>query len=87
MLNDGWLVWMVLMVLLLVPPLGYGWGFRRWGAPLPSYVQRRRARRAWASSGSARYDHTSWGRGGDYVWGVLFLGGLGAVPAFWPLLR
>jgi hypothetical protein len=87
MSSPWWMLWLCFMSLLLVLPLGYGWGVRGWGAPLPSFVQRRRAKQAWASSGSAAYDHQRWGRAGDYVWLVLFIGSLGAVPAFWPLLR
>ena len=34
--------WLLFVVLLLVIPLSYGWGYRGWGAPYPSYYQRRR---------------------------------------------
>lgn len=36
--------WMVFVLFLLVVPLGYGWGYRGWGAPYPTSVNRRRAR-------------------------------------------
>lgn len=38
-----WIYWWLLFVLLiLVLPLGYGWGYRGWGAPYPTYYRRRR---------------------------------------------
>jgi hypothetical protein len=73
MFGSWWVVWMLFMFLLLVPPLGYGWGYRRWGPPYPTYIQRRRARGA-ASDGAAAFDHSAWGWGGDFVWVVLVIG-------------
>lgn len=35
--------WLVFVLFLLVIPLGYGWGYRGWGAPYPTYASRRRA--------------------------------------------
>ncbi len=32
--------WLMFVIVLFVLPLGYGWGYRRWGPP---YVSRRRA--------------------------------------------
>ena len=72
MMGSWWLFWMVLMFVLVVPPLGYGWGYRGWGPPYPRYVQRRRRQRA-AATGS--FNHEAWGWGGDFVWVVLLLGG------------
>lgn len=71
MMGSWWLLWLVFIVLFLVPPLGYGWGYRRWGPPYPSYIQRRRAA---AMSGSAKVNHQAWGFGGDFVWVVLIIG-------------
>jgi len=53
------------MFLVLMPSLGYGWGYRGWGPPYPRYVQRRRAQRAAVGGGSASFDHQAWGWGGD----------------------
>ena len=73
MTGGWWWVWMLIMFLWLVPPLGSGWGYRGWGAPYPSYVQRRRAERAATAGNAASFDHYSWGWGGDLLWvGVVF---------------
>jgi hypothetical protein len=77
MLSDWWYVWIVVLFLLLLPPIGYGWGYRRWGPPLPRYFQRRRAQRATAGNAPSTFNHHAWGWGGDLVWFVLVLG------AFW----
>ncbi len=45
MTNTLWFLWMAFMFLFLVSPVGYGWSYRGWGPPLPSYIQRRRAAR------------------------------------------
>jgi hypothetical protein len=65
---------MAFMFLLLVPPLGYGWGYRGWGPPYPRYVQRRRGQQAAATGGPANFNHHSWGWTGDFVWMVFFIG-------------
>jgi len=75
---------MVVMFVLLVPPMGYGWGYRGWGPPYPSYVQRRRSEQAGlvgAAAGS--FDHYSWGWGGDAVWLVVLFGALWFTTALW----
>ncbi|MEO6950889.1 MAG: hypothetical protein ABI321_03670 [Polyangia bacterium] len=59
---------MILLFVFIVPPVGYGWGYRGWGAPYPRYLQQRRAARAAAASGDASFDHQSWGWGGDVIW-------------------
>ncbi len=69
MIGSWWLVWMVFMF-FLIAPMGYGWGYRGWGAPYPRYVQRRRALRAGTGS-AAPYDHQAWGIGGDFLWFLL----------------
>ncbi|MHB8874992.1 MAG: hypothetical protein ACYC8T_15010 [Myxococcaceae bacterium] len=72
------------MLLFLVPPVGYGWGYRGWGAPYPSYVQRRRGRQAASANGDpSTFDHQSWGWAGDFVWTVLLIGSIWAVSALW----
>ncbi len=70
--------WLVFVFVFLLPPVGYGWGYRKWGPPYPRYLQRRRgdrANRANDGGGSAPpFDHHAWGWGGDYVWAVVFIG-------------
>ncbi len=73
----GWLLWMVFILIFLVPPLGYGWGYRRWGPPYPRYIQRRRAALMGSSS---TVNHQAWGWGGDLVWVVM------VVAVFWVLV-
>ncbi len=73
-MSSWWLLWMISMLVLLVPSLSYGWGYRGWGPPYPRYIQRRRWERANASGDSATFNHQSWGVGGDLVWTVLFIG-------------
>ena len=74
MMGSWWILWMVFLCLFLLPPIGYGWGYRKWGPPYPRYIQRRRALRAAATGGSTTFDHHAWGWGGDFVWMVLFIG-------------
>lgn len=81
MMSSWWLLWLVFIVIFLVPPIGYGWGYRRWGPPYPRYIQRRRRLQAGATGASSR--HESWGWGGDFVWMVLFIGVLWVLAAFW----
>ena len=83
MLISWWRLWMVFMVVLLVPAIGYGWGYRGWGLPYPTYFQRRRAQRAAAANGFGPFDHHSWGWRGDFVWVVLLIGTFWAVTAIW----
>ena len=81
MFGSWWFIWMIFMFLFLVPPLGYGWGYRRWGAPYPSYIQRRRAT---ANGGVTTTNHRAWGFGGDFVWIVMMIGLSWALAAvFW----
>ena len=82
MMGSWWWLWMVFMFVFLVPPLGYGWGFRGWGPPYPRYVQRRRVQQG-AFAGGSGFDHQSWGWGGDFVWIVLSVGLFWAVAAAW----
>jgi hypothetical protein len=81
MLSSWWL-WMAFMFFLLVPPLGYGWGYRGWGPPYPRYIQRRRGQQAAATGGPANFNHHSWGWAGDFVWMVLFIGLFWTVSLF-----
>jgi hypothetical protein len=87
MMSSWWFLWMIFMFVLLVPPLGYGWGYRGWGPPYPRYVQRRRGQQALSAGGGGpvAFNHHSWGWGGDFVWMVFFIGSLWAVSLFfWP---
>ena len=77
----GWF-WLALMVAFLLP-VGYGWGYRGWGAPYPTYIQRRRRRSAVSAGTSAGFDHHAWGRAGDLVWGLLFIDVLFFAALFW----
>ena len=66
----GWL-WLVFVCVFLMTPLGYGWGYRRWGAPYPRYIQRRRAGLAAQDAGDGGdVNHHAWGWSGDFVWVV-----------------
>jgi hypothetical protein len=79
MMGAWWMWWVILLFVFILPPVGYGWGYRGWGAPYPRYLQRRRAREALAAGGDARFDHHSWSWGGDLVW-LMF-----SIWIFWAL--
>jgi hypothetical protein len=81
MFGSVWLVWWLFMLFFLMAPMGYGWGYRGWGPPYPSYVQRRRAERSTAVAGS--FDHYSWSWGGDLLWMGLFFAVMWAASTFW----
>ena len=83
MVSMSWLLWMAFMFLFLVPSIGYGWGYRKWGPPYPRYIQRRRCVRAATASDFATFNHQAWGWGGDFVWMVLFIGILWAMVTLW----
>ncbi len=83
MMSSWWLVWLVLMFFLFVSPVTYGWGYKRWGPPYPSYFQRRRHLQATARGATVEADHYRWGWGGDLVWFVLIIGVFWMVTAFW----
>lgn len=81
--SSWWLIWVVFMIMFMATPVGYGWGYRGWGPPYPSYVQRRREQMATAAGRSPGYDHYAWGFGGDFVWIVLTVGIFWACWAIW----
>jgi hypothetical protein len=88
MMNSWWFWWMIFMFFLLVAPVGYGWGYRGWGPPYPSYLQRARERRAASSGASGTFNHYSWGWGGDLVWVMVAVGIFWvATSLWWPLWR
>ncbi len=62
----------MMMMLVFFLPVGYGWGYRGWGVPYPSYVQRRRMQRASSAGRLTAFNHQAWGRGGDFIWGLFF---------------
>ena len=62
-----WWFWLALSLVFLLP-VGYGWGYRGWGAPYPRYIQQRRMQRATDSGSLSAFDHQAWGRGGDLIW-------------------
>lgn len=78
-----WFLWMMFMVVLLVPSVGYGWGYRGWGPPYPRYIQRRRAQRASVGGGMASHNHEAWGWYGDLLWGMFFMVILCSVTVSW----
>ena len=83
MIGSWWLFWVAFMFIFLLPPIGYGWGYRGWGPPYPSYIQRRRGQATLAER-PASLKHQSWGWGGDFVWIVALIGIAWAASAlFW----
>ena len=76
-MHTPWLLWWIVLMLFLISPVGYGWGYRGWGVPYPRYIQRRRAMRASGPKHAVPVDPQAWGSGGDFVWAVL------AIEMFW----
>jgi hypothetical protein len=81
MMSSWWLLWIMFMFFVVVPPLGYGWGYRGWGPPYPRYLQRRRSDQLSAGGSLRPFRHESWGWGGDLVWVLVFAGILWVVMA------
>jgi hypothetical protein len=80
-MNQFWLIWLAFLIMFLIAPIGYGWGYRGWGAPYPRYVQQRRADQARTIS-EGTFDHLAWGRAGDLVWLGLAIAVVWACSAF-----
>ena len=78
-----WMWWTAILMIFLVTPIGYGWGYRGWGPPYPSYVQRQRSQRALAGGGQADFNHQAWGWGGDLLWVVLLFWTCWVVASIW----
>jgi hypothetical protein len=79
-----WYLWLLFMIFVVLPPIGYGWGYRGWGPPFPRVVQRRRGPRGPSmAQTAAAADHLSWGWFGDVVWLLL---SIGVVWALWGLV-
>jgi len=83
MMNSWWFLWMVFMFFLILSPVSYGWGYRGWGPPYPSYVQRRRSQQANAGGASGTFNHQSWGWGGDFVWITMLIAIVWVPTALW----
>jgi hypothetical protein len=83
MVISWWWLGIAFMFLFIVPPVGYGWGYRGWGPPYPRYIQRRRGQQAVAVGSPAAFNHHSWGWGGDFVWMMLLIAMFVAFTGFW----
>jgi hypothetical protein len=69
-----WLLfWILFVVFLFVVPLGYGWGYRGWGPPYPSYYQRRRRAAARDALADADAERQQWGVVADLLWVVVLV--------------
>lgn len=75
MTSAWWLWWTFIVALLLLAPIGCGWG-----PPHPTHFRRRRIRHA---SSRASFNHQAWGWGGDIVWVVFLLAIVWLAVAFW----
>ena len=53
-------LWLLFVLLLVLAPLGYGWGHRGWGPPRPRVLRRRAA--------AVPADVQTWGVLADLVW-------------------
>lgn len=79
----SWWVWMALFFVFVVSPIGYGWGYRGWGPPVPRYVQKKRGKRV-PATGATVVNHEAWGWAGDFVWVFAFIClGWAAMTIFW----
>jgi len=78
-----WWLWIAFMFLFFVGPISYGWGYRKWGAPYPTYIQRRLGAKAATAGDFAQLSYQRWGWGGDLVWIVLLIGAVWAVAGLW----
>ena len=83
MIYSWWWIWLAFMLVLLVTPASYGWGYRGWGPPIPTYWQRQRVARGYPFGGRSPHTHTTWGYGGDFIWMFLFIFALWALWGMW----
>lgn len=72
-----WL-WLLFVAVLLLLPLAYGWGYRGWGPPYPSFYRRRELPTREASSTPEAIGN--WGMGANLFWAAV------AVAIVWVLL-
>ena len=78
-----WWIWLAVMLLFFIAPMGYGWGYRGWGPPYPSYIQRRRYEQASAGGMATSRDHYAWGWGGDFIWMLFLIEMFWLITLFW----
>ena len=83
MMSAWWWMWMLFIFFVLLPPIGYGWGYRGWGPPYPRYIQRRRGQQAVAAGSAGTFDHHSWGWRGDLAWAGLLIALVWSCFVFW----
>lgn len=62
-----WL-WIVFILFVIALPVGYGSGYRRWGAPYPRYYRDRRGRTMRIEDAEPVAQESGWGWFGDVVW-------------------
>lgn len=75
MMTYEWRLWGAFVFVFLVVPVVYGAGYRNWGLPYPTFVQRRREQNAiYGRDGTLASGHVAWGVAGDAVWAALFIG-------------
>lgn len=88
--------WLLFVLIFLLLPVGYGWGYQKWGAPPYPYYYRSRRRRGSAPADPYRArragegypsdvvvsdeENDTWGFLGDVVWIAL------AIAVGWLLL-
>jgi hypothetical protein len=82
-MGTGLIWWLLFMLFFLVTPVGYGWGYRRWGPPYPRFIQHRRWQRAGSMGDSRTSFHHSWGLAGDIMWMLFLIGLFWFATAFW----
>lgn len=71
--------WLLFVFLLLIIPLSYGWGYRGWGAPYPTYYRRRRTASGdtvvepAADPEAVAEEESTWGVFADVLWVLLIV--------------
>ena len=83
MVISWWWLWIVFIVLFALMPIGYGWGYRGWGAPYPRFYQRRRHARYANDTSRAGFNHHAWGWGGDFIWLMVMVAIIWFFAGFW----
>jgi hypothetical protein len=83
LIGTWWILWLGFFLVLLVLPMGYGWGYRDWGPPFPTYWQRRRSAQLAAKGVAGPFKHESWSWGGDLFWLAVFVCATSVIWAMW----
>ena len=65
-----WTWWWIFVLFLILLPMTYGWGYRRWGPPYPSFYRRRRV----ADPAPGAAVESGWGLMAVFVWLALMIG-------------